>query len=164
MTKYPKDLPKFFLMFHSLLSHDDINWVKLADKDFRDLLKQLKDDGLFDNTVVMIMADHGNRFASVRGTHQGQLEERLPFMSFALPEKFKQTEIGKLMYTNLKANKDKLSTPFDIHATIMNILHLPTKKELTSVQDATKRSLSLFKEIPADRTCDQVSTPKILLC
>lgn len=143
-------------MFHSLLSHDDINLVKLADKDFRDLLKSLKDDGFFDDTVVVIMADHGNRFAGVRATQQGQLEERLPFMSFSLPEKFKQTEIGRLMYENLKKNKGRLSTPFDIHATLMNILHLPTKQELMTVQDASKRSLSLFKQLPEDRTCDQV--------
>lgn len=31
--------------------------------------------GLFENSVVIVMADHGHRFAKLRNTHQGQLEE-----------------------------------------------------------------------------------------
>ncbi|CAD5221035.1 unnamed protein product [Bursaphelenchus okinawaensis] len=156
MHKYPKDTKKFLLMFHALLSHNDINEVKLADEEFRDLLKRLKTDGYFDDALVVIMADHGNRFADVRATQQGQLEERLPFMSFALPEKFKQTEKGRLAYENLKKNKDRLTSPFDLHPTLMNILKFPSVEELNTVQDAKEnRALSLFREIPENRTCAQ---------
>ncbi|PIO59860.1 hypothetical protein TELCIR_18664, partial [Teladorsagia circumcincta] len=101
--------------------------------------------------MVIVMADHGHRFAKLRGTHQGQLEERLPFFSIALPADFRETAHGKKMYENLQRNKDRLSTPFDIHATLMDVLHLP--EDLTTVQDAKKRSLSLFRPIPEERTC-----------
>lgn len=62
------------------------------------------------------------------------------------------------MYKNLKTNAERLSTPFDVHETLMNILKMPSVEELSKVQSAGKRSLSLFKEIPESRSCEQVNT------
>lgn len=59
-------------------------------------------------------------FAEVRNTLQGKLEERLPFFSFAFPDSFKSkhhTEYGRF-----KANLNRLSTPFDVHETLSDIL------------------------------------------
>uniref|UniRef100_A0A7I4YMJ4 DUF229 domain containing protein n=1 Tax=Haemonchus contortus TaxID=6289 RepID=A0A7I4YMJ4_HAECO len=148
-----KDKPRFLMMHQSLLSHDDINLVEVEDADVAQLLNSMHQNGELDNTMVIVMADHGHRFAKLRETHQGQLEERLPFFSIALPKVFRDTEHGKLMYENLQKNKDRLSTPFDIHATLMDLLHLP--EDLTTIQDAKTRSLSLFRPIPAARTCAQ---------
>lgn len=61
------------------------------------------------------------------------------------------------MYKNLKTDADRLSSPFDIHATLMDILKLPTVKDLQKVQTIDKHSLSLSKEIPKSRTCKQVN-------
>ncbi|WKY03684.1 hypothetical protein Q1695_004996 [Nippostrongylus brasiliensis] len=148
-----KDMPRFLLMHQGLLSHDDINLVEVEDEDLANTLKEMHEKGELDNTVVILMADHGHRFAKLRETHQGQLEERLPFFSIALPEAFRKTERGKKMYDNLLKNKDRLSTPFDIHATLMDLLHPPD--DLTTEQDAKQRSLSLFRPIPELRTCAQ---------
>lgn len=38
--------------------------------------------------------DHGHRFAQLRATHQGQLEERLPFYSLTLPKTLRDTDEG----------------------------------------------------------------------
>jgi hypothetical protein len=80
----------------------------------------------------------------------------LPFFSIYLPPEFRKTERGALMYNNLKTNVERLSTPFDIHATLTDILKPPSVEELSTVQTTGKRSLSLFKEIPVARTCEQV--------
>jgi len=45
--------------------------------------------------------------------------------------------------------------PFDIHATLADVLHLPSESELSAVQSADERSLSLFREIPKSRTCEK---------
>ncbi|EYB84592.1 hypothetical protein Y032_0314g2249 [Ancylostoma ceylanicum] len=148
-----KDVPRFLLMHQGLLSHDHINLVEVEDEDLANTLLEMHKSGELDDALVIVMADHGHRFAKLRETHQGQLEERLPFFAISLPEKFRKTEHGKKMYANLMKNKDRLTTPFDIHATLMDILHLP--KDLTTVQDTSKRSLSLFRPIPDDRTCAQ---------
>ncbi|PAV74960.1 hypothetical protein WR25_10174 [Diploscapter pachys] len=84
------------------------------------------------------------------------LHRRLPFFSISLPRRFRNTDIGALMHKNLLSNVDRLSTPFDIHATLMDILHVPSLEQLRTVQNPSqKRSLSLFRPMTEDRSCDQ---------
>uniref|UniRef100_A0A915PL71 DUF229 domain-containing protein n=1 Tax=Setaria digitata TaxID=48799 RepID=A0A915PL71_9BILA len=155
MERYGHNTSKFLLAFHSLLSHDDVNLVEVADEDTMLNLKKLKESGALDNALVIVMADHGHRFAKFRATHQGQLEERLPFFSLSLPKKFRESDRGRTAWKNLKANKARLVTPFDIHATLLDILHWPTEQELNTVGDVNNRSLSLFRPIPLSRTCEE---------
>ncbi|PIO57953.1 hypothetical protein TELCIR_20626, partial [Teladorsagia circumcincta] len=70
-----RDMPRFLLMHQGLLSHDDINLIEVEDADVAQLLKSMHRSGELNNTVVIVMADHGHRFAKLRETHQGQLEE-----------------------------------------------------------------------------------------
>jgi hypothetical protein len=153
MEKYPKETPKFAVLHHSALSHDDITLVKVADDDLKEHFEQLFEGGYFDNSVVFVGADHGHRFSVLRETQQGQMEERLPFMSVFLPESFKSTPKGQKVYRNLKMNADRLTTPFDIHATFLDILSLPD--DLDTVQSSANRGLSLFQPISEIRSCDQ---------
>ena len=60
----------------------------LTDTDLRDFLEYLKRNGHLDNTLLLVMADHGARFSIARKTLQGKLEERLPMMSVTFPDKF----------------------------------------------------------------------------
>ncbi|CAJ0937740.1 unnamed protein product, partial [Mesorhabditis belari] len=149
-----KDLPRFLMMHLSMFSHDDVNALGPLDDEMEALLKEMHEGGLFDRALVVLMADHGARYAKLRGTHQGQLEERLPFFAFAVPQSVREGRM-KTAWENLIRNKDILSTPFDIHATLMDILHLPNEKDLQTTQDASKRSLSLFRPLPLSRTCEQ---------
>ncbi|KHJ95583.1 hypothetical protein OESDEN_04460 [Oesophagostomum dentatum] len=148
-----KDMPRFLLMHQSLLSHDDINLVEVEDEDLAGTLLAMHESGELDDALVIVMADHGHRFAELRETHQGMLEERLPFFAISLPAKFRTSDRGRQMYANLLGNRNRLTTPFDIHATLWDILHVP--EDLASVQDASKRSLSLFRPILERRTCEQ---------
>lgn len=155
MDRYGQNASKFLLAFHSVLSHDDVNLVEVADEDTMHHLKTLKESGAFDNALVIVMADHGNRFAALRRTHQGQLEERLPFFSLALPKSFRESDRGKIAWQNLKTNKERLTTPFDLHATLMDIIHWPSAEELSTMGDVSQRSMSLFRVVPSSRTCQQ---------
>lgn len=60
------------------------------------------------------------RFAEVRNTLQGKLEERLPFFSFIFPEAFKKRYSKE--YSQFKNNLHRLVTPFDVHETFLDIL------------------------------------------
>ncbi|KAH7710969.1 hypothetical protein AAVH_21733 [Aphelenchoides avenae] len=112
--------------------------------------------GGFDNTVVILMADHGHRFAKLRDTQQGQLEERLPFFAVYMPEKFRESEKGSRAFWNLKKNANRLTSPFDIYSTLVDVIRWPTADELSTPEDVAKdRSLSLFRDIPESRTCAQ---------
>lgn len=96
-----------------------------------------------------MMSDHGNRFSEVRNTLQGKLEERLPFFSFTFPQWFKQRY--STQYQNFRTNVNRLTTPFDIHATLEDILHL----QIHGITQKQKkpRAISLFNEISEQRSC-----------
>ncbi|KAF5298478.1 hypothetical protein FQR65_LT01257 [Abscondita terminalis] len=142
-----KAKPKFIFGFHGELSHDSYNLVGAADDDLLQFLKDINHDGVLEDTLLILMADHGPRFADVRNTIQGKLEERLPFFSFTFPKSFKIKYSNA--YANFLSNVNKLTTPFDIHATLMSILHLDSSDNV----DLQQRSLSLFSKIPVERSC-----------
>ncbi|XP_037780695.1 uncharacterized protein LOC119577087 [Penaeus monodon] len=90
MDEY-KGEPKFAFAFHSELSHDDFNLVSVADDDLLALLAGLRDRGHLNDTVLVLMSDHGHRFTTIRSTQQGKQEERLPFMALVLPQSVKES-------------------------------------------------------------------------
>ncbi|CAD6199776.1 unnamed protein product [Caenorhabditis auriculariae] len=143
------NIPKFLFLHQGRLSHDDMNLISVQDQDLADHLAQMHKEGHFDNSLVILMADHGPRFTEIRQTHQGQLEERLPFFSLALPKKVRNTRRGEIMYKNLVVNQDRLTSPFDIYSTLMDVLKMPDP------QPISQRSQSLFKPISERRTCAQ---------
>ncbi|XP_046607068.1 uncharacterized protein LOC124298720 isoform X2 [Neodiprion virginianus] len=143
---YPNQ-PKFVFGFHGELSHDSYNDIGAADDDVYQWIKSLNDSGHLNNTVLIMMSDHGHRFAEIRNTLQGKQEERLPFFSFTFPSWFKQAHPHA--YANFVYNTQHLTTPFDVHKTLQSILKFETPKE----GDRTQRAISLFNKIPLERTC-----------
>ena len=69
---YPAHMRKFSFLFHVELSHDSTNLLQLADDDLVEFLKDMNGAGHLDNTVLIMMADHGQRFTRVRRTVQGK--------------------------------------------------------------------------------------------
>lgn len=61
MQAYRNKRPQFAFSFHGELSHDSINLIGIADNDLTDWLKSLKSNGLLNRTILIMMADHGNR-------------------------------------------------------------------------------------------------------
>lgn len=62
MHAYRVKKPQFAFSFHGELSHDSINLVGVADDDITEWLKYLKYSGLLKRTILVMMADHGNRY------------------------------------------------------------------------------------------------------
>lgn len=53
--------PKFLFAFHGELSHDDYNLIGVADDDTLNMLSELDNSGALNNTLLILMADHGHR-------------------------------------------------------------------------------------------------------
>lgn len=81
------------------------------------------------------MSDHGIRWGDIRGTYQGQLEERLPFIVMALPKQFGQQYPEALR--NLKTNVRRLTTPFDLHETFNDFLDSSRFIQIENVANKT---------------------------
>jgi len=114
-------IPKFAISFVTGLSHEGNNPVQYADEDMANMLKDLNQAHVLDDTVLIVMGDHGLLFGGVRETVQGKLEERLPMMSFVFPQKFRNKYPDNMRH--LVTNVDRLSTPFDLHETLQDILN-----------------------------------------
>ncbi|XP_060814232.1 uncharacterized protein LOC132906245 [Bombus pascuorum] len=142
-----KHQPKFLFGFHGELSHDSYNDIGAVDEDLHNWLKNLNEFGHLNNTVLIMMSDHGHRFAEIRNTLQGKQEERLPFFSFVFPPWFKR--VYPEAYANFLHNTHYLTTPFDVHKTLESILNF----EIPKIGDRQQRAISLFDKIPLERTC-----------
>ena len=69
---YPKSTLKFSFLFNAEMSHDSLNRLQLADDDLVDYLKDMNANGHLDDTLLIMMADHGARFSAVRQFVQGK--------------------------------------------------------------------------------------------
>lgn len=147
MLMYPNN-PKFIFGFHSEISHHTFNEVQYMDEDIMNLLKFMEGNGYLDNTLFILMSDHGARFSSIRETSQGKLEERMPFFGLRFPKTFADKYPQAMK--NLKLNSNRLTTPFDIHSTFHDLLNF---SDVKNVNLSSSRGISLFTEIPKERTC-----------
>ncbi|KAG8232427.1 hypothetical protein J437_LFUL012858 [Ladona fulva] len=146
-----RDKPKFLFSFHSELSHDSYNMIGAADKDLKAFLEGLQSSGHLNNTLLIMMSDHGHRFTEIRDTQQGKQEERLPMFSFVFPPWF-ENKYPEAM-ANFRMNTHRLTTPFDINPTLKDVLHFQSAGK----GSLRHRSISLFKEVPLERTCSDAA-------
>ena len=153
--RYP-NRRKFAFSFQSELTHWDCNNLQLFDDHVYKTLKELNEGGYLDNTMLILMGDHGARYSHFRGTEQGKLEERMPMMSFRFPPWFVRKYPESI--ANLQTNAKRFATPFDIHETFMDIVDFKSKDlpKLTG-RDKLPRGISLLREIPEQRTCAQAA-------
>ena len=63
---------KFSFMFHAELSHGKLTMLQAMDDGIVDFLKDMNENGYLDDTLLVMMADHGARFTSVRQSVQGK--------------------------------------------------------------------------------------------
>lgn len=136
------------------LSHSHLNLPRALDDKFLDLFSYLKSKGVLKDTFVIFLSDHGMRFGKFTNTPIGWLEERLPFLFIWVPESFRQLYPQK--YSNIKANSDKLVTPFDIYLTMREIIYESPQLGTPSCPQC----VSLFGNISAERTCEDASIPQ----
>lgn len=152
---------RFSVTLISDLSHktygDDTYHTDLlgtAEDDFINLLRSFKASGILEKTLLFVMADHGTRFTNIRQTYQGKIEERLPFVSIVLPESLKRSRPDAEKV--LRSNVNVLTTPFDIHTTILDVVGLKhLSNDYTIPGSDLLRGISLLEPIPASRSCSE---------
>lgn len=142
-----KNQRKFSFVFNCELTHDSGKYLSLVDDDLFNLMKYLNDSGHLDRTLFMTMSDHGARFTGNRETSQGRLEERNPYIGIRLPPGFIRNHPDA--FDNLRTNAHRLTTPFDLHSTLREVIHFTGAGKA----DLSERGISLFKEVPKERSC-----------
>ncbi|XP_013396390.1 uncharacterized protein LOC106163379 [Lingula anatina] len=156
--------PYFGLYFLNELTHDVDSPIQLADVDYRNFLKEHNERGYLNNTIILFMSDHGARFGRLRSTPIGRLEASNPLLIMVLP-KWLRKQYPHISAT-VNSNADRLVTPYDIHATLVDILHsdIPTyTEEITNGKNrrvGLAKGISLFRNLPSRRTCASAGIPE----
>lgn len=137
--------PYFNLFWTNSFSHNELNMPRVMDNRVKRFLEDIQDH--LNSTIVVFFSDHGMRFGKIRETFVGWLEERMPFIYFWIPPSFKSAYPEK--YANLVANRNRLTSPYDLHATLQEIVHgsVVRKPEGCPTCD------TLFKKAPWNRPC-----------
>lgn len=146
---YPNQRKFSFSFF--CIGHDDVNGLGYLQDDLVNFLEDMKKTGYLDNTFLIIMGDHGIRYGAIRKTMLGKLEERLPLLSISVPQWFRMKFPEYLGH--LQTNTERLTSPYDIQATIQHILAQNHEKHYRYGQ-------SLFTEISKSRTCKDAGNPE----
>ena len=157
MNKY-KSTGFFGFMFLNYYSHDTQDKLSLMDGEIFNFLTRFNNQkAIRDNTILIILSDHGPRFGSNRESIRGLLNERNPFFSIYIPELFKKRY--KNEYDNFMNNKIQLLTPMDIHKTFLDLINLELKKDILNGKNKyiSPSAISLFDTINYNRTCQDAN-------
>lgn len=158
-VRYAKN-PFFGLFWTNSFSHEDLSMTSAMDERIQFHLNELKLNGVLDSSIVFFFSDHGMRFGPIRLHFTGWLEERLPFFYVWIPEKVRKAHPE--IVENLKTNRDRLSSFYDFHMTLRDILEMSGGKDASDklANVNCPACQSLFKELPANRSCEDAGISK----
>ncbi|KAK3099467.1 hypothetical protein FSP39_004924 [Pinctada imbricata] len=150
---------KFAFSWLNRIGHDYVSFLELADKDTMQFLKWMKSEGYFNTSVVILIGDHGARLDAIRNTRVGRIEDRMPFLSIVIPDHLKKKYPH--LHKNLLTNTERLTTPYDVHQLFSDVLHNSySDKNISQFPKYMPRGISLFREIPKNRTCACAAIPE----
>ena len=164
-----RNMPYFSFMWMNNLSHNNPNNLAAMDYRFLQFFNELEQYGTLNNTFVIFLSDHGMRFGKMRETVVGWYEERLPFIQIWIPKWFRRKYPQH--YNNILINRDKLTSPYDLHLMLKHILALNSNENLDENQMFINGTVScstcrsLLNEIPYNRSCEDAGiTPHWCTC
>ncbi|XP_017790924.1 PREDICTED: uncharacterized protein LOC108573070 isoform X2 [Habropoda laboriosa] len=152
--------PYFAMIWEASLTHDFLNYPQLGDVSYYNLITHLYIKQLLNQTALIVMSDHGMRWGSFRQTYQGRMEDSLPFVFIVLPRWWK--EKYQVAWANLRRNTRSLTTAFDLHETLLDMLNsqnleesrLKSRSKSMPRDENLPRGISWFLPIPDYRTCN----------
>lgn len=152
ITTYNKTC-HFSFSFITDLPHDDPSNLERMDDDFKQVLTDLYQNNHLNNTVLIVMGDHGHRIHHIMYKYIGRIEERMSLFSIYFPKWFREKHPD--IMENLKYNKNRLTSNFDVNRLLKDIVQerfdISNKKYI--------KGASLFNKLPLDRTCLEANVP-----
>jgi len=108
----------FAFSFYIEVTHDDFNKAQLVDLHISRFIQSI--EKYLNNTIFILMGDHGNRYGPILETVIGRIEERMPLFAIHLPKPLHQKNPHLLSY--LQTNNDKLMSWLDLHQLLLDIV------------------------------------------
>jgi hypothetical protein len=170
--KNNQNTPYFSFNWLTEYTHNELAIPPNFDFSLRYFLRKLMALGYFDKTLLLFLTDHGNKLHDFAKTESGRHERLLPYLSIKFPKNL----LGTTLHKNAINNKNKLISFFDIYQTLRNFLFV-NKYGLENLQNENDpfcrnqfrnnsyelrnlRGISLFEEIPTNRSCADAQIPE----
>uniref|UniRef100_A0A915IWD7 Uncharacterized protein n=1 Tax=Romanomermis culicivorax TaxID=13658 RepID=A0A915IWD7_ROMCU len=147
----------FSFSFFTDLTHDFPHNAELMDDTLADFLNRTFSSGYLNNTVLLLMGDHGNRISTIQYTYVGRIEERATFFSVYFPQWFKDKYPH--LIKNLQINKYRLTSNYDVHRMLKDIIN-GKFNDKNDVESPDQKGISLFSPISPNRNCSQAHIPE----
>lgn len=152
------------------VTHDQYEIPPGYDRALKQTLLGFEQKGYLKSTFLMILGDHGGRplyYHHDNFNRYGGLEYANRFLSLKIPDILKNTTFA----ANLRANKKKLMSSFDLHKTLKHIFVI-SKNGLNDRRDKCRqlftqhfpsirvlRGISLLENMPHNRSCEEALIP-----
>ncbi|CAG5127872.1 unnamed protein product [Candidula unifasciata] len=149
------DKPVFAVTMLSKPTHEEPADAKMFDEHILRTLKSWNDKGHLNRSVLISFSDHGVRQGELRNSVNGHVESKTPYTILTFPKWFLKRYPD--VAANLKRNTERLTSHFDTHATLLDLLYF--KSFATPPLPPLKHGISLFDKIPWDRTCKDALIP-----
>ena len=144
--------PQFALMFSSALSHKGpLPYIAAMEDRLEEFLLWYRNSPRYNNSIMLLFSDHGMRFGEIMRYELGWYESRLPFFYIMLPDWYAARYPDRL--ASLRTNSRRLTTFFDVHATLREILHDAGAAE-ADLPLFRHPGVSLFHPVPEERSCE----------
>lgn len=166
-----KDVPFFSFNFLTEYTHAYLAVPEKLDLRLKRVLERLNQRSYLDNTLLMVLGDHGNRLKYYSySTEVGKLEKYIPFLSIKVPQRLENTAL----YRNMFNNKNRLVSFHDLYQTMRHFLYMnkqgsdmklilneSNREQFRSNNRHVRhlRGISLFESIPLNRTCANALIP-----
>lgn len=150
------DRPHFAVAMLSKPAHNTPTNAKMFDEHLLHFYQSLNQSGQLNKSVLISFSDHGVRWGPLRRSKNGIFESRTPYTILTFPDWFlrKYPDVA----ANLKLNTRRLTSHFDTHATLLDLLYF--KCNTTSPLTPLRHGISLLEKIPWNRTCADAAIPE----
>ncbi|XP_030244375.1 uncharacterized protein LOC115564325 [Drosophila navojoa] len=144
--------PMFGFFWSNTVTQDSNFAASGLDGIFANYLNRLEKGKLFDNSIVVLVSDHGAHDGVLMDLSDGFLEERLPLLHIYLPPWFHNTYPHYAQA--LAMNHNRLCSNFDLYNTLRHLLQLnATTPAMLPALASCPMSQSLFHLLPMERSC-----------
>lgn len=153
--------PKFALVNYQEMSHDSFIDIQYADEPQSNWIQTMHDQGFLDNTIFVLMSDHGAKRGIHRHTKQADFEVLNPYFGIRLPKAFEKLHPEDVK--SLRNNANRLVTAYDLHGMFADIIKYITDGKVNV--PVHPGSISLLQNIPRNRSCENAYIkPEYCLC
>ncbi|BFZ21875.1 hypothetical protein BsWGS_24914 [Bradybaena similaris] len=149
------DKPVFAVAMISKPTHDRVTDGKMVDEHMLQFYQSLNQKGHLNRSLLISLSDHGPFWGPIKSSKNGNFESKTPYTILTFPDWFlrKYPDVA----ANLQLNTKRLTTHFDTHATLLDLLYF--KSSSPPLLAPPRPGISLFEKIPWDRTCMDASIP-----